>query len=71
MNAVEVSSMIEKLQDRFFGCEVCEYNSNQRNEVKRYLLSKHQQLDIECPNCHKIYKNKNTFDRHRCSKSEH
>ena len=51
--------------------KACEYKAKRRNNVKRHLLSKHQQLNIECPNCYKIYKNQRGFDRHPCVKPDH
>ena len=50
-NDVELSSMIEKMPDKFYACKACgEYKAKRRCEVKQHLLSKHQQLNIECPN---------------------
>ena len=66
MKEVDLYSMIEKIGDKLYACKGCEYKSNRRTEVKRHLLSKHQQLDIECPQCLKVYKNQRGYDRHSC-----
>ena len=66
MKEVDLYSMIEKIGDKLYACKACEYKSIRRNAVKRHLLSKHQQLNIECSNCLKVYKNQRGYDRHSC-----
>ena len=68
MSGVEVSSMVMKLlpPDEGFVCKACGYRAKRRFLVNRHLLTKHQQLDIECEFCHKIYKNQRSIDRHPC-----
>ena len=68
MKEVDLYSMIEKIRDKLYACKASEYKSIQRNAVKRHLLSKHQKLNIECPNCLKVYKHQRAYDRHSCAR---
>jgi len=66
MDEVELESMILKNSKYEYVCGACGYLAQRKSSVKRHLLSAHQQLQLECEFCKKVYKNVRSLNRHPC-----
>ena len=58
------SVMTKSCQSKNFMCEICEYSSDNKSNLKRHISSVHNKERHRCPECSKLYASKFDLKQH-------
>ena len=60
-----VESMIEKLFDGSYACNMCDYTSKHKGHVRAHAERHIEGLEYPCNVCNKVYRTSNNFRVHK------
>merc|ERR1712098_55523 len=62
-----LEAQVEKGNQGYNQCRICEYSSKQKHHVKEHIESQHFKVSFSCPQCSQCYKNRSGLRLHKKS----